>query len=217
MTDTPEGVRERIRRCLALSHSPNQNEAIAALTKARALMAKYKVEVSDAETQDPVAEGRTIEDFSFSKRRDWWAERLAYVICPHYGCRYLLRRKHRCRTYRLHVFGRHDDMEGCIEALRFAHGAVYANIRHYSRDDAYSYGCGFADGLRSAYDAQDAEHPEYALVMMTPDEVERAAEAMSTGPLSDNGLPSAHRGTAYDDGYRDGVGHLRHKIEEAGA
>lgn len=42
-------IKDRISKILALAESPNENEARAALLKARELMAKYKLQPEDLE------------------------------------------------------------------------------------------------------------------------------------------------------------------------
>jgi hypothetical protein len=38
-----EGIKRRVKKLLALSKSPNENEAVAALEKARALMGEHRL------------------------------------------------------------------------------------------------------------------------------------------------------------------------------
>ena len=78
-------IRDRIAKLLALSESPNEHEAKAALLKARELMATHKLrpeDVLDAKEQKVIR--KTIRA-SCTKMTNKWAVELSAVIAPLQG------------------------------------------------------------------------------------------------------------------------------------
>ncbi len=72
MTDIPQNVLDRIRKCLALAASPNPGEAETAMAHARKLMEKYGIEKSDLELSEI---GET-EDIKASHLNSAWMSSL---------------------------------------------------------------------------------------------------------------------------------------------
>ena len=54
-SDSNEKVIDLIRKCLALSDSPNENEAAAAMAKAQELLEKYNLDISNVSVQQNIA------------------------------------------------------------------------------------------------------------------------------------------------------------------
>ena len=152
-------IKEKIRHLLALAQSPNEHEALAALLKARELMARHKLTEATLEK----ANGQAVKDIktniTFSKRRDPWIASLSSVICKSYCC----------KGYRTHIKGRQtqtvgfigleNDVEICTTVFRYAVDCVYAEIKRIKienegRPRSYvgtlcdSYGYGFAAFLK---------------------------------------------------------------------
>ena len=73
-----ETIKKRIKKLLALSKSPNENEAMAALQKAQELMAEYRI--TEAEC---VYTSATVKA---TKRESAWRSVLANAIAPLYAC-----------------------------------------------------------------------------------------------------------------------------------
>ena len=91
-------IRDRIAKLLALSESPNEHEAKAALLKARELMATHKLrpeDVLDAKEQKVIR--KTIRA-SCTKMTNKWAVELSAVIAPHYCCKAYYSRIKRTKT-----------------------------------------------------------------------------------------------------------------------
>ena len=73
-----EGIKRRVKKLLALSKSPNENEALAALEKARALMDEYHLTEGEC---------RYVRyDIPATKRLSRWRMVLADGIAPLYCC-----------------------------------------------------------------------------------------------------------------------------------
>ena len=73
--------RDKIRKLLALSESPVEAEATAALLKARELMAKYKIEQSDVQSKETdKLVSIAWEDVSYHSQKDTWVHTALGVI-----------------------------------------------------------------------------------------------------------------------------------------
>jgi hypothetical protein len=73
-----EAVKKRIKKLLALSKSPNENEAMAALAKAQELMKEYRLGESEC-----LYERHTVKA---TKRLSRWRSVLANAVAPLYCC-----------------------------------------------------------------------------------------------------------------------------------
>lgn len=191
------------------------NEAIAAQTKATELMAKYKIEVSESEysAEDLAVEGCYMEEYTFSRRRDWWMVKIINTITKHYGCQWLICRHE--RHYYPQFVARKCDI-GTVKAVFVNVTQTIHNEIHEMKlkgDDAYSYGLGFASGLEEAYRKQDEAHPEYALVMCVPQEVKDKTNEWCTGRA--NLAQSAYHNVTdtYTAGYNSGKNSLNGKLK----
>lgn len=78
--------KDKIKKLLALAESPNENEAQAALLKARQLMAEHKIGEADLEEPEDKEVLHKRTSVTFSKRRDGWISNLAVVIAENYCC-----------------------------------------------------------------------------------------------------------------------------------
>jgi len=73
-----ETIKKRIKKLLALSKSPNENEAMAALQKAQELMEEYRI--TEAEC---VYASQTVKA---TKRESAWRSTLANTVASLYAC-----------------------------------------------------------------------------------------------------------------------------------
>lgn len=175
--------KERIRKLLALAKSPEENEAKAALLKARALMAKHKLtEAEFAEVQTRTVK-KCVTSATFSMRRCPWINDLALIIGESYCCQAYLQHLKGKRTYTVGFVGLEDDIEICLPIFRYALDCVMSKNKRtrkewegyparYVNSRCDGYGYGFVSGLRKAFDQQKAEHStEWGLVLATPKEV----------------------------------------------
>lgn len=211
--------KDKIGKLLALAHSPNENEAKAALLKARELMAEHKLteaECAEAARQE-VKDIKT--EFTASKRRDPWLIPLSAIIGEHYCC----------KAYRTHISGKQtqtigfigleDDAELCVEIFGYAVACIRSRIKEIRRElkdegwytDKYikrecdSYGFGFNRGLSRAFDRQQEEAPqEWGLVLVVPPEVEEAAQHLGKGEFKAKAQQEISR-DAFLDGLKDGM------------
>lgn len=80
----------KIKRCLALAQSANENEAASALRQAQALMREYRLTEMDVMLSDV---GEVESDLYRAKRRPAWDQQLSIAVADAFNCMTLRRRK----------------------------------------------------------------------------------------------------------------------------
>lgn len=172
-------IKEKIQKLLSLATSSNENEARAALLKAKELMAKNKLteaDFEDAKKQELVHV--TLQDIKWtSDSGDVWMADLCKLIADNYCCTSAWSRNRGARTYTLVVSGLQSDVDICSEVIKYAVGFIRSRIKILSRRSgdrrmtSKSYADGFVLGMQMAFDMQKEEHPEWGLVVVKPDEL----------------------------------------------
>jgi len=193
-----DNIAEKIRKLLAKAESNNEHEASAALLKARALMAKYKIDeqaVKDAAPRQNVLNKLKYEEDSFSSVRNTYFYKLAKVIADNHCCgaymNYTQGRKSRWMVFA----GLDDDPAVAREIFSYAVQHIQAQAKEYGRyiresgiypmDETKkraaawldSYADGFSRGLAAKYaeqfkqDDETGECKEMALALVQPQEV----------------------------------------------
>jgi len=215
-------IKERIQKLLALASSPNENEAKAALLKARELMARNKL--SEANFEE--AKGQELKKF-LCEDVTWttdsgriWMVNLCKVLCDNYCCSSSWYIPKGTRTHKLVIVGVGEDAEICKEATGYAVGFVESTIeylqRKYYRQDpksvANSYAEGFILGLEMAFEEQKEDHPEWGLVVVKPEEVNEYEKAL--GSKSVKTKKSDFDPLAYMKGKVDGQNFSKTKVLE---
>lgn len=89
-----ERVIRKIKRCLALSKSSNENEAATAMRQAQALMREYRLTELDVHLSDV---GEVESGMARAKRRPTWDRHLSSIVATAFGCQ-PLSKQHWCRT-----------------------------------------------------------------------------------------------------------------------
>lgn len=215
-------IREKIQKLLALASSPNENEAKAALLKARELMAKNKLSESDfEEAGEQELKKFLCEDIAWTtdSGRIWMAQ-LCKILCNNYCCSASWYTPKGTRTHRLVIVGVGEDAEVCKEVVGYAVGFVQVTIENlqkkYRRQDpkaiANSYADGFILGLEMAFEDQQEEHPEWGLVISKPDEVRKYEDKL--GSKSVRTKKPNFSPLAYLMGQNDGKNFNPHKVIE---
>lgn len=184
MTD----IKEKIKKLLALSGSPNEGEAKAALLKARQLMAKHKLSEKDLEHLGDQKVKHVTTDCSYTTLKNAWACTLGITIAEHYCCHSFGSRTRGCKTNYVGFVGLEDDVEVCERVFRYAYNFVVSEAERETkrfkkiwtgtqlRQARESYGFGFAYGVQEAFNKQDKENREWALVMKTPTAVKEEVQ-----------------------------------------
>ncbi|WP_300747475.1 DUF2786 domain-containing protein [Pseudomonas sp.] len=80
----------KIKHCLALAQSANENEAATALRQAQALMREYRLTEMDVKLSDV---GEVESDLYRAKRRPAWDQQLSIAVADAFNCTTLRRRK----------------------------------------------------------------------------------------------------------------------------
>lgn len=177
-------VKEKIAKLLALSSSPNNKEAQAALLKARELMAKHKLTMEECQAD---AQARTVQrtvGVEFTTMTDSWAVPLANTIGKRYCCAVFRRAAPRAKKAEIGFIGLEDDFDVCKRVYLYAYEYIKMRCndircaqRHFSsakaiRDMCNTFGWAFCHGLQSAFEEQEAQHQEWALAMVLPQPVQ---------------------------------------------
>lgn len=219
---------DKIAKLLALAESPNENEAKAALLKARELMVEHKLR---PEQIAPQKAGNIIKrevGITCTKMTNTWAVRLSAIIAKHYCCGAYRNHRHREKKITIGFVGLDEDFQVCEKIFKYAFDCVVARCEEikveFRRDWAASdirkmcnaYGEGFCSGLSAAFLEQCQAHQEWGLVMVTPQAVK--------DKMADMGAPSRYgtikvdaHGTYFaNKGYEDGKKFdPSHRLEES--
>ena len=214
-----EAALEKIRKCLALSESPNENEARTALLMARRLMAEYKIGSGEELSGDQRPEERRTS-VTFTTLRDSWVLSLMKLMGPRYCCRPFSSKEYRKKTRTAAFAGFPQDLDVCVPAFELAVATIRSNIIRMRKDRsaANSYASGFIRGLAEAYEVQDAEDKMTAevgrsiiTVMTVPKEVDDYVRTNFTSSrVSIRTYPMDE--SAYRSGVHDGRSHLNRKV-----
>lgn len=204
-------IKEKIRKLLAMTSSPYEGEAMAALLKAKELMAKHKLTEADfVESKKQEMVHLRVDDIKWTTDSgEIWIANLCTVIANNYCCAAAWDTPHRTRTHILSLTGMQEDAELCAEVIKYAVGFVRGAVRHLQRryrEDPrsimMSYANGFIQGLEMAYEDQSEDHPEWGLVVVKPEEVRRYEEGL--GSKSVRTHKTAFNPTAHLRGFNDG-------------
>ena len=181
-------IRDKIKKLLALATSSNENEAKAALLKAKKLMMDHKI--SEAEVQD-LNEQELIHLQCDNVRwttdsGEIWITSLVNLIADNHLCSCSWMTRKGTRTHILYIHGLGTDVELCKSVIEYAVGFVRGRIkieqrRRVTSDPkavAASYARGFILGMELMYDEQKDEHPEWGLVISKPQEVDEYMKSL---------------------------------------
>jgi hypothetical protein len=213
-------IREKIEKLLALATSPNENEAKAALLKAKELMAEHKLTEADFEDlKKQELKALKCEDVTWTtdSGRIWMAG-LCKLVCDEYLCVSAWITKPGTRTHTLVITGMEGDLEVCKSVVEYAVGFVEGQIkilqrRYHTQDSkaiANSYADGFILGLEMAFEEQREDHPEWGLVVVKSEEVNRFEENL--GSKSVRTKKSNFDPLAYMRGQTDGQNFNKQKV-----
>lgn len=207
--------KEKIRRLLALAESPNENEAKAALLKARELMARHKLTEKDIRDAEPQKVTRLLTDIICSKRRDPWCINLSAIIGENYCCKALRNHNKGHQTQTIGFIGFEDDVALCAEIYKYAVDCVRSEVKRIKRQYAdyssdyikrqcSSFGFGFIAGLRATFAKQTEEHQQWGLVLVTPKEVQDAADRIGKPTRFHSRSQDTLYRSEYTNGYKQG-------------
>lgn len=171
-------IKDKIKKLLSLAQSPNENEARDALLKAKELMIKNKLTEEDFEKEEDKLVHEVCDDIKWTTDSgDVWMTNLCKVIADNYLCAVAWQTPRATRTHTLVITGFESDVNICKEVIEYAVGFIYGHTNKKSRG---SYAKGFVLGLELAFEIQKEEHPEWALVVVEPDEVNEYENNLSS-------------------------------------
>lgn len=221
-----ENIVEKIRKLLAKAESNNEHEASAALLKARALMAKYKVDESrlqDASPRSNVLNKVPYTAETYSGLVNTWFSALSRVIAENHCCATYVNGFKGRTTYTIMFAGLDDDPTIALEMFTYAVSFIKAQAKEYARyirakslypaDEIRrrsrawedSYAKGFAEGLAAKYAEQVKadETGTLALTVVQPPEVSEFVSTLSSKTIRhrNNGESENARRSGFTAGY----------------
>ena len=135
MSNNSNAILDKIRKLMALGQSPNENEAMAALAKARALMVEYKISQGEVDAHK-VKSQKFVErqlDTWCTKYNDPWLMTLANKIAKAHCCdSYLSHYKGYKKIYMV-IVGFEDDVNMAEIAFYYALDCLYTTLRYKYR------------------------------------------------------------------------------------
>ena len=182
--------KEKIQKLLALATSSNENEATAALLKAKELMAEHKLTEQDLNDLKGKKATMLRTGVTFTLYSEFWVYSLAKVIAENHCCKEVRSKPRGRKRGQICFIGLEEDAEICKTVFVYAVDCVRSycdKIRKRLKKAGFggkeirivlhNYGEGFAAGLKKAYDAQKAQNEkDWGLMLVTPKEVyERCA------------------------------------------
>lgn len=209
--------REKIQKLLALSTSDNENEATAALLKAKELMAEHKLTEHELKNLKETKVIRLETGIQFTLYSEIWIYYLSEVIANNYCCKEVRSNTHGQKKGQICFIGLEEDAEICKTVFIYAVDCVrsYCNeIRKKLKKAGFNgkeirvvlhnYGTGFAAGLKKAYDAQKKKNEkDWGLILVTPKEVYEKYTASNVKHKTYNNEPFRIQ-RAFQKGQRDG-------------
>lgn len=178
MNESQTKVIDKIEKLLALAGSDNENEAKAAMMKARELMAKY--EIKREQLNEGQEEERPVVHYTSPMFRDDWCQMVASVIADNFRCQVIISSfRGSGGAYRIKFFGYDEDAEICINIFNYAVKvvrkrlgtlrAIYADAgREFARNEKMNYIEGFCRGLEKNFEDQKAQSKFFALALAVP-------------------------------------------------
>lgn len=174
--------RDKIAKLLALAESPNENEAKAALLKARALMAAHKLREADCVPTEKAEVVRRLTGVTCTALTNPWKAQLAAVIAQNYCCASYRNRHHGAKTVEIGIVGLADDIEICVSIYKYAVDCVESIAKDIRRElcgyraanvrkAVNAFGLGFAAGVGETFRAQSRKNQEWGLVLSVPQSV----------------------------------------------
>lgn len=188
--------RVKIRKLLALAESDNEYEAKAALLKAKELMAEHKLSEKDLADLKKREVKCIHTGYVYTERGEWWMSELAMVIGENYCCQAAnYKQRRRAQKREVEFIGLEEDVELCVAVFKYALETVRRLAREHAKEmrdsgsdamklAAQSYGHGFADGVKRAFEEQKAQKEEgWGLVMVIPKEVHDYCAGFKSGRM----------------------------------
>lgn len=172
-------IEDKIKKLLDLAGSPNEHEAKLALSRARELMAKYCITLTE-ETKEP--QSITSEIYTppirLTSYNFKYCASITHVLCAHFGTFVLIERNSALRVYgfprslKLAKYG----FDSIFNQLNTAFKIGYAKERSLTFSEAFWFGA--SQGIANKFTLKKADRSE---AMTVYDPVYAALQAMKVG------------------------------------
>lgn len=202
----------------------SDNEVQVAMTKARELMAKYNITMSEAQGGDGTSplnvEGTSI---TYTTRYSVWKLPLAMMLAKYHRCSVVSRRVYRKQSREIRFVGEGENPAILCELFKslvpFLEMKIYAiHDKYYDEpaDRRYmisdSYVQGFISGLGDHYDSQTEKDPiGMSLMVTTPQSVKDYLKTLTNIKVDTS--PRGILPSQFNEGYAEGFMHMKEKIE----
>ena len=206
--------RVKIQKLLALAESDNENEAKAALLKAKELMMEHKLSEDDFNKKDSKVK-RLITDYTYTKRGEFWIGVLAMILGENYCCRVAVAKGQGEQKGTVMFVGLEEDVDLCNEIFSYAVDTIRLLSKQYLKQKGKtsstkynniimkSYAIGFVEGIRSAYEEQKKDHEkDWGLILVRAKEVDEACTSFRKDNYRGKGV-SINTGS-HNDGFKEG-------------
>lgn len=216
-------IAEKVKKLLALAGNGSDHEAQAALLKARALIARYKLDEKAVRRTGPAKLTEVeLKEQVFSGLRNTWKAPLSRVIAEHHCCASVTRQYKGAKTGWIVFVGLDDDPRIAAEVFQYAVRHIRAQKEEYRefvnrlilsqtvRNDKIrvweaNYTEGFTRGLQAQYEeqfAQAADGENMTLALTQPAEVEAFERSLKPSKMH---ARSVKKSDLYrEQGFRDG-------------
>lgn len=213
---TKENAKDKIQKLLNLaSNNPSEEEAQAAMLRAKELMLQYCIEEDDLDDPNRQVVNEVDTEVTCTSVVDPWIAHLCKCISQNYRCECFMRKPRKSRQQRMIIIGLGDDPEVARSIFMYARSVIYHEIDAMRargrkqhgltirdlRPITDSYAKGFINGLRDKFERQKDDHPEWALVAVTPQPVIDVISSLNNVNMDSKFRFSKN---AYAAGYQDG-------------
>ena len=205
-------IKSKVQKLLALSSSPNEHEAKAAMLRAQALLARYHM--SMAEVTDGVGTAKeepVVRAWCEVSGMRSWVRDLAEVVAKNFRCVVGFSSKGKHEP----VFvGYESDAETAKQVISLAvkvADRIGGNIAQRYNDRGLSckgvkddYCAGFVEGLEQAYEEQVRESESCALMVQVPEAAAKEKASWTSQVMGFSEPMVSRRSQSYMVGYEDG-------------
>ncbi len=207
-----ENYKEKIKKLLALSESPNEHEAKTALLKAKQLMVEHKVTESDLADKKEMDVKKIKSAVVYSSRRDPWVPLLAGVLAKNYLCKVVMLRDQGKQTKVVSFWGLADDAEICTKMLEYAVDCIQSECKRIKKLNAdctvlvrnamcNGYAVGFVTGLDSAFkEHEESNKAKWGLVPTMSEDVAHSTDGLKRSRSSSLKMTKTYENVGYSAG-----------------
>ena len=225
---TTEKIKDKIQKLMALADSTHSEaESFAAIQKAQALMAEYKLSESDIGDKKKVECIRLKTSLSYGTRStDHYLVNLAHLIAENFCCVMYVTTPKKRHTHYICFMGLAEDVAIAEEVLHAANTYIVKGIDKVWRkvckeyDMNYipakdfnpikiGYVSGYLAGLEDALNSQKQDNQEWGLVMVAPKEAQDYLASLNKVNYQSKKVVADP--SYYSDGYEDGSQFTTHK------